>query len=495
MYPEAPPGSAGNLEPTSSTGESSPAREVERLCLILSTEAGVSILPLPAEGAVVLGRAPGADVLVLDPSVSRRHARLAIGERIVLTDLGSSNGTKVDERRLDANEECSLRIGSSFWLGSTTVVLQRAQSFAGQSAPPAVAREGDDRLDLPPGVIVRDAAMLRMYALLRVVAPSPLNVLVLGETGVGKEVFAEAVHRASKRASKPFLQLNCAAIPASLLEGELFGYEKGAFTGASQAKAGLFESADGGTVFLDEIGEVPLETQAKLLRVLESGQVLRLGSLRPRHVDVRFVAATNRDLKTQIVDGKFRPDLFFRLNGITLTLPPLRKRVDDVLPLAEHFARRVAEHMGTRAPAVSSPAAQVLRKHAWPGNVRELKNVMERAVVMCQGGLIEPGHLLLGEEVGAMDTMAPSAPEPAESPAPSTTSVPGPPAVPTFGDAGPAAVGLHSRLQAYEKDLIVDALGKCGGNQTRAAAMLGITRRLLMLRMEHYGLPRPRKKS
>ena len=222
--------------------------------------------------------------------------------------------------------------------------------------------------------------MQRLYALLDVIAPSPLSVLVLGETGVGKEVFAEALHQRSQRRAKPLLKLNCAALPATIHEAELFGYEKGAFTGATAAKPGLFEAADGGTVMLDEIGDLPLVTQAKLLRVLETGEVLRLGSVKTTTVDVRFISATNVDLEARVEAGTFRADLFFRLDGISVVLPPLRDRKADIAPLARMFTARVATRMDRTAPQLSRDAIALLEQHAWPGNVRELRNVIERAL-------------------------------------------------------------------------------------------------------------------
>jgi transcriptional regulator with PAS, ATPase and Fis domain len=324
-------------------------------------------------------------------------------------------------------------------------------------------RAGDTPTLPPPddgAEIVSDASMRRMYALLDVIGPSPLAILVLGETGVGKELYAEAAHRRSARASRPFLKLNCAALPESILEGELFGYEKGAFTGATQARAGLFESADGGTVLLDEVGEMPLATQAKLLRVLESGEVLRLGSRQPRRVDVRFLSATNRDLRALAADGRFRADLYFRLNGVSVTLPPLRRRVHDIAPLARSFAQRTAAQLGRKAPHVGTAALAVLEGYAWPGNVRELRNVVERATIMCAGHEIQPEHLLL-------ETIEPAAP--------------------------PEDGRLADRFDAVKRRAILEALDKTAGNQLRAARLLGIARSTLVKEIERYGLPRPRK--
>ena len=224
-------------------------------------------------------------------------------------------------------------------------------------------------------------------------ARANINVLLLGETGVGKEVLARAIHAHSPRSKGPFLGINCAALAESLLESELFGSEKGAFTGAL-ARPGLFEAAGGGTVFLDEIGELPLGTQAKLLRVLEERKVTRLGSTRHASIDVRFVSATNRDVEADSRQGRLRPDLYFRLNGVALTIPPLRDRPREIDALAASFLSAACQDLERTSPPAISPAAlELLRRHAWPGNIRELRNVIERAAVMCTESTILPEHL------------------------------------------------------------------------------------------------------
>jgi hypothetical protein len=309
-------------------------------------------------------------VVLDDPSVSRRHALLTVSGRITVEDLGSTNGTAIQGRKLAPGEKGVLALGTVFEVGSATLVLQRTTALGGRAH-----RTPTDM----PGTVVRDPTMKRLYEMLDVVAPTGLSVLILGETGVGKEVFAEALHRLSSRVGAPFLKLNCAALPESILEAELFGYEKGAFTGATQTKVGLFEAADGGTLFLDEVGEMAPSTQTKVLRALESGEVMRLGSSATRKVDVRFISAANRDLRKLVASGGFRADLFFRLNGITMTLPPLRKRPEDVLPLAEVFLARSARKLAKPAPRLGEEARKALGSHPWPGNVRELRNVIERA--------------------------------------------------------------------------------------------------------------------
>ncbi|HSO35487.1 MAG TPA: sigma-54-dependent Fis family transcriptional regulator, partial [Labilithrix sp.] len=259
--------------PLSSRAAAGPLRD-EPLVAIVSSSAGGVILPLPERSPFIVGRGADCELAISDVSVSRRHLRVSVGDDLRVEDLSSANGTSYEGRRLRPYEETVIELGRALTVGSVTVFVHAAQAVVapGRAAGPGV-------LFTPPVVaVVRDEASKRLYALIPTIAPSPLSVLVLGETGVGKEVYADAVHRASRRAHKPFLKLNCAALPESILEGELFGYERGAFSGAVVAWPGLFESAHQGTVFLDEVGELPLHTQSKLLRVLESGEVLRLGA-------------------------------------------------------------------------------------------------------------------------------------------------------------------------------------------------------------------------
>jgi len=324
----------------------------------------------------------------------------------------------------------------------------------------------------PRSVVAADPAMQRVARLIDRVAPGQIGVLVLGETGVGKEVAAEMIHRASPRASGPFLRLNCGGFSETLLDSELFGHEKGAFTGAVQAKPGLLESADGGTVLLDEIGDLPASLQVKLLRVLEDRQVMRIGALRPRTIDVRFVAATNRDLEQEVARGRFREDLYYRVAGVTIVIPPLRERPGDIAPLADLFAGRAARQAGLPPPAFAGEVLELLADYAWPGNIRELRNAMERAVLLAGGGPILAEHLPLEKLLGS--GTAPSAERPAASAAEPLT--------------------LRDARDAEERRRIVEALESCAGNQTRAARLLGIARSTLQARIEQYAIPRPRKR-
>ncbi len=313
--------------------------KVPEAWLVISSSSGVRAIPLPQSPRVVVGRMPTCDIVIPDDSVSRQHAalhRTAAG--LSIEDLGSRNKTKVMGHSLSRGETAPLPIGSVVEIGHATMFVQVGRPHAATAKVTGAPPHGNTS-----AAVIRDPTMQRLYALLDVIAPSPLNVLVLGETGTGKEVFAEAIHGGSGRAAAPLLRINCAALSGSLLESELFGHEKGAFTGALGAKMGLFEAADGGTLFLDEIGELPSDTQAKLLRVIERGEVTRLGSVVPRRIDVRYVAATNRDLQQLIAEQRFRSDLFFRLNGFSVTLPPLRKRPREIVPLARIFLDRAAQ--------------------------------------------------------------------------------------------------------------------------------------------------------
>jgi DNA-binding NtrC family response regulator len=298
----------------------------------------------------------------------------------------------------------------------------------------------------PPasGLTGESEAMRRVFREISKAASSRATVLISGESGTGKELAARAIHYGSSRASAPFVPVNCSSVPENLLESELFGHVKGAFTGANEARAGFFQTADGGTIFLDEIGDTALPMQAKLLRVLQNGELCMVGSDRPRKVDVRVVAATNKDLRTLVKNQTFREDLFFRLNVITITMPPLREREDDVLLLACHFAAKFAEELGGAVPEFSDEALQVLRSYPWPGNVRELENVMQRLVVMSEGDVINPPDL---------------------------------PSMMRFSVASEA--GLNRTLAEVEAEHIRNVLASVGGNKVRAAKILGIDRKTL----------------
>ncbi|MBX3215019.1 MAG: sigma 54-interacting transcriptional regulator [Labilithrix sp.] len=425
-----------------------------RVELVTIVDGCASVHRFPAHGSLVLGRGGSADLDIDHASVSRKHARLHLGDPVVVEDLGSANGTRLLTTRLDAlstaqtvdqrlapNARTTVGSTTSIHLGSVVVLVRYLT---------------DEEPALPTGMVVASPAMKALIELVDRIAISPLSVLLVGETGAGKDVVARTIHARSPRARGPLVAINCAALPEQLIEAELFGHDRGAFTGATIAKPGLLETASSGTAFLDEIGELPLAHQGKMLRVLEGGEVQRVGALKPRPIDVRFVAATNRDLAREVERGTFRRDLFYRLAGMTLTIPPLRERREDVLPLARHFAEGAGKALGRPAPELSPAALEVLERHSFPGNVRELRNVIERAAALAGGPVIAPEHLRL---------------DPASAPA----------------ERAPAAQPRGDE----ERQRIVDALAQCAGNQTRAAELLGISRRTLVNRLGEYGIARP----
>jgi DNA-binding NtrC family response regulator len=560
---------------TVQTAQQARAREGTARAVYVTGPNGGSRHLLP-DGLVRLGRGPESTIIVDDPLVSRSHAALHVGTDLMLSDLGSVNGTFLGTERLRPGEARPLAVGQAFFLGDSALVVRAtslettcakrvaglehvrekflargAQScmvvvkvrplrptrasqletilgellesptdwmwwagvdqvflgMAGESAAD-VARservvvrqlvswsaladvesklvgfadferageglrglfESDTATVLGRAdIVIRDPAMSVLHHTIARVAPAPVNVLVLGETGVGKEVIASMVHELSTRAQKPFVRLNCASLPEALLESELFGFERGAFTGAVASKAGLLESADGGTVFLDEVGELPLAVQAKILRALESGEVMRLGTVKPRRIDVRFVAATNRDLTTDVARRRFRQDLYYRLNGVTLNVPPLRERPSEIEPLARLFLRSACSRFGTPEPTLSGAALEALARYAWPGNARELRNVIERTVLLTPEPVIEPTHLGLPSPDSRARAQA-------------------------NGSTGPLGAATEVPTADPERERLLQALSQCGGNQSRAAELLGIPRRTLVRQIARLGLPRPRE--
>lgn len=403
--------------------------------LLVLNGGDVSTHSLPETGSVTMGRADDVDLRIEADSISRKHAILHVGKRLELEDVGSSNGTKVAGRKLEPGLRVEVEPGDLIELGGVSILVQGSLRTA-------------------TGGAKRAGAMQRLQDVAERVARSEISVLLTGETGVGKEVFARRVHARSPRAEKPFVALNCGALSEQLLESELFGHEAGSFTGAKQTKPGLLETAEAGSIFLDEVGEMPAAAQVKLLRVLEERAVLRVGGLQPRPIDVRVIAATNRDLRKEVADGRFREDLYYRLNGITLAIPPLRERLAEIPKLCALFIAEAAERSGVEAPSLSREALSRLEVHRWPGNIRELRNVVERAVVLCGDGPIEPEHL--------------------------------------FAEPSHELVAEDSESMD-ERSRILHALQQCAGNQTRAAKLLGISRKTLGVKMDTFGIARPQK--
>jgi DNA-binding NtrC family response regulator len=323
-------------------------------------------------------------------------------------------------------------------------------------------RQMDRRFGIE-GIVGEAAEMVRIYDQIRQIAPTKANVLILGESGTGKEVVAKAIHQLSPRARKPFVAVHCAALPESLLESELFGHERGAFTGAVARRQGRFELADGGTIFLDEIGEIPLSMQVKLLRVLETREFERVGGTGPIKVDVRILAATNRDLQEEVAEGRFREDLYYRLNVVSITMPPLRTRRNDIPLLARHFLAELARENGREVPELSREAAEILSAYHWPGNVRELRNVIENTFVFLRGNVVRPedlpGSLARRREV---------------------TTQP--------GTEGTVTFPLGLALEEVETEYLKRTLEECEGNRTKAADSLRISRRTLQRRIKELGI-------
>jgi DNA-binding NtrC family response regulator len=310
-------------------------------------------------------------------------------------------------------------------------------------------------------MIGQSPRMVELFDTARRAADASATVLLLGETGTGKEVMARALHRWSPRASKPFIVVNCAALPESLLENELFGHEKGAYTGAVKREPGKIESAEGGTVFLDEIGDMPAGLQTRLLRLLQDQEFYRVGGTQSIRTDVRFIAATNKDLKEAIQDGVFREDLFYRLNVISLTLPPLRKRLDDLPALIDHFIRLHGAKIAHRSFRVSLDAREVMQGYHWPGNVRELENVLIRAITLCLGDCLEPEHLGI--------TMPRKLPVEV-----------------TFSEG--ETFDYHTVMEGYSRKVLEEALRRAGWNQTKAADLLGLQRTYLTRLLRQRGV-------
>lgn len=325
--------------------------------------------------------------------------------------------------------------------------------------------------------IFRSAFMAQIFALARDVAASEATVLITGESGTGKEVFARYIHENSNRASGPFVAVNCAALPENLIESELFGYEKGAFTGAANRKPGKFELAEGGTILLDELGEIPLHLQAKLLRVLQEKEVERLGGTKPVKINVRILATTNRDLKKEVDEGNFREDLYYRLNVISIELPPLRERREDIMELASFFTEKYCQINGKGICRLAPDAEKALTEYEWPGNVRELEHTIERAVVLCRDGVINERNLFL-HGITINQFMADSRDL---SVADSDNSI-------AEAEAPAAGQGIEfgGTIAEMERELIIKTLKETGGNRTRAAEMLGITVRTLRNKLNEY---------
>jgi DNA-binding NtrC family response regulator len=425
------------------------------------------------QDVVSLGATEDNDLVLADETVSRAHCRIfREGDQYLIADLGSTNGTFVNRVRV---REAFLHENCTITLGNTDLRFHPIDEKL-RIVPSDRERFGE--------IIGRDRSMREIYAILEKIAPTDTTIVVEGETGTGKEVVARTIHQQSRRREGPFIVFDCGAVPENLIESELFGHEKGSFTGAVATRQGVFELAHGGTVFLDELGELQLDLQPKLLRVLEQREVRRIGGSKPLKVDVRIVAATNRDLEEEVRAGRFREDLYYRLSVVRLRLPALRERAADVELLARHFLSHGQFNRDRRGlqrvQAIAPDVLERLRQYAWPGNVRELLNVMERAVSFADGDRVElrdlPEHVSLTRSGadGWADATNPSITlhDPRAAPAP----------VGTFKDA------KEQWVSAFEADYIAGLLRKSGGNISHAAREADLDRKHFRKLMKKYGL-------
>jgi len=351
-------------------------------------------------------------------------------------------------------------IAKPFRADQVLLVVRKAIEREGLRREVAQLHDELVALRAPSGIVGRSPKISQAIALADKVARHPSTVLITGESGTGKELIARHIHDASPRASRPFVAVNCAAIPESLLESELFGHAKGAFTGATAERQGLFEEANDGTLFLDELGDLPVSLQVKLLRALQEGEVRRVGDNASRTVDVRLVAATARDLEADVADGRFRADLYYRINVVRIHLPALRERAEDIPELVRHFVDRFNRRLGLHVTGVTAAAMRALVEYPWPGNVRELENVVERAMVLTDGSQLDVEQL-------------------------PTLSAP---ASRTNGATSPLDLSVKRRTEELERVLIKEALERTRGNRTRAAKLLDLSHRALLYKIRDYGL-------
>lgn len=431
---------------------------------------------------VNIGAAEDNDVVLVDDTVSRYHCRIyQESNQYFVRDLGSTNGTFVNRVRV---RDAYLEPGSIISLGATEIRFA-AKDEKFRVVPSDRARFGD--------LIGKNARMREIYAILEKIAPTDATVVIEGETGTGKEVVARATHGASRRKNGPFMIFDCGAVPENLIESELFGHEKGSFTGAIATRQGVFEMANGGTVFLDELGELQLDLQPKLLRVLEQREVKRVGGTKPIKVDVRVIAATNRDLEAEVRAGRFREDLFYRLSVVRMILPPLKERKDDVPLLIQQFLKagrfnQTAEGE-RRVQQISRAALDRILDYDWPGNVRELHNMVERAVSFAESDTIEvrdlPDHIaMIRQLAGVVPSVVTVPDEPPTIEEPPAVESPGlvPPTDGNFKDA------KEQWVAAFERDYIEELLKRNDGNISHAAREADIDRKYFRKLMKKYSL-------
>ncbi|MBL8602847.1 MAG: sigma 54-dependent Fis family transcriptional regulator [Myxococcales bacterium] len=445
-----------------------------RVTVLAGPDAGQQVVL--ANARAIVGRSAGCDLRLSDPTVSAFHAELsAVEERtgIQVSDLSSRNGTQYAGARL---EKAIVPSGATLEVGSSIVRVELDAAFETQIAD--LHAFGELR--------GRNVAMRELFSTLQRLARTELSVLIEGQTGTGKELAARGLHDTSPYGNGPFVVLDCTAIPSTLAESVLFGHERGAFTGANERRAGIFEAAEGGTVFLDEVGELPLELQPKLLRVLERREVVRVGSTTPRPVQVRVVCATWRDLRQMINQGRFREDLYYRLAQARVTIPPLRERNDDIALLVYHFLQRLPPNtQGARA--ISQEALGELQRREYAGNVRELKSTVERAAMMAEGAVITGADLAFERMLSGERARAPSPAQSAPVSAPMGDRGSMTPADPS-GPLQPFKEAKRTLIDEFEKDYLQRLLHRTGDNLSRAAALAGIERHYLRDLFRKHGL-------
>jgi two-component system response regulator AtoC len=433
---------------------------VGRAAVVIFAPHGTEVVEVSASDEVVLGRSQTADFCVDDASLSRHHARFGWrGDRFFVEDLSSRNGTWIGGKKIT---QVYLSSGETIQLGSVPVVvavMDRSEIKELQIEALVPRREG---------IIVRNSEMRAIYKNVAQAAMIDASVLITGETGTGKEHVALSLHELSDRRNKPFKVVNCAAIPPQITESILFGHERGAFTGAIDRSIGLFEQANGGVLFLDEVGELSSSIQAGLLRAVEHKKITRIGSPKEIAVDVRVIAATHCDLDAMVSDGTFRQDLLYRLNTITFELPPLRNRRDEIEPMANLFLQRASESWKRPVKRIDQQAIEKLKQYEWPGNIRQLRNVVERAVICCTSDAVTLNELppyIAGTQRSAVKTQ--------------------PLLVKADDDS---TVSYKERLRLWEIEAIRVAMQQSAGNQRAAARLLAIPRSTLSYKLEAYGL-------
>jgi two-component system response regulator AtoC len=462
-------------EPTATVVVAEDDRTIRRNLVRLLQSEGYRVLEA-ADGDETLARIAEAspDAVLLDLKMPGRDGMTVLAELgpalaelpvIVVTAFGGSS-TAIEAMRRGAYDYLT----KPFDLDEVLLTLkralkQRALAFEVKALRSRGARSEDEAAedvdDDEPELIGQSAAMREVFKAIGMAAATDAVVLIVGESGTGKELVASALHRHSARAGGPFVRVNCGALPEGLIESELFGHERGAFTGADRQKPGRFERADGGSIFLDEVGELPLPAQAKMLRALQQREFERVGGTETLRTDARVISATHRDLAKEVAAGRFREDLYYRLNVARIAIPPLRDRPEDIPLLAEAILKRVERRQGWGELTLSPEALAAIKERPWPGNVRQLENALARAVIAARGRTILPEHLDADESA---ELMIPAAGEPSES------------------------LPLRALLAEVERRAIVRALGVCGGNRTKTAERLGISRRQLFDKIRQYDI-------